>query len=199
MIMVTSKLKISLLTIALCLVLGLVSYHDVNSFNSGGEYLMEITAIKRSDLVHPERLTLENPFSELNKEDFVPLSQYYDYDVGDTLYIPLWIFRGGPRGTEWKSGGNPYCQNPWPYSRIPPTDDCPQAKVAGAHAFLKGKVVEKAGDRLRVEYGIEEYVAGREKDRTFDLLSDHYIAARVEIDSQGNGTLEQVYIDGEAW
>lgn len=181
-------------------------YTEQTGFNSGGEALIDIAKVDHPDPLHPEYLILKSYYSELDVKDFAPSNEIHEYNIGDILYIPLWQRSGdGILGfpAVWDSGGSPFCQNRFPYKEIPEHEDCPDGKFGGAHAFLKGIVVDKTTDaNLKIRYGFEDYIIPEQRvsreqgDKEFDF-SNRLITALLAIDPEGNGLIKQLCVNGK--
>jgi uncharacterized membrane-anchored protein len=73
-----------------------------------------------------------------------------------------------------------------------------KTKPSDENIFIKGKVVDVYNDEIHIIYGIEDYFIPEGTGRDFTFLREE-IAAKVEIDENGNAVLKQIYVNDKPW
>ena len=63
--------------------------------------------------------------------------------------------------------------------------------------FIKGRVTEKRGDTITIEYGIEQYFVP--EGRGLEIERADKVEVRVSIDRSGTAAIKELIVDGEIW
>ena len=112
--------------------------------------------------------------------EFIPPSKYYlflgEIREGDTVYVGL-------PGDDDDGTQMLYVQTGGP---SPETD-----------LFIKGRVTQKRGDTITVEYGIEQYFVPEGRGLEIERADD--VKVRVSINRSGTAVIKELIVDGEVW
>ncbi|MCH7972072.1 MAG: GDYXXLXY domain-containing protein [Chloroflexi bacterium] len=63
--------------------------------------------------------------------------------------------------------------------------------------FIRGRVTEKRGDTITIEYGIEQYFVPEGKGLAIERADD--VKVRVSINRSGTAAIKELIVDGEVW
>ena len=88
-------------------------------------------------------------------------------------------------------------------SPIADSDDPFRVRFVSSHRpsdenlFIRGRVTQKSGDTIMVEYGIEQYFVP--EGRGLDIERADDVKVRVSINGSGTAAIKELIVDGEVW
>lgn len=170
--MLTKETKfIIAIAIQLLIIFSIIIF-KVMVLRGGIEVLLKIEPVDPRDPLRGDHLTFSYEISNLDSYLF----NYSPIRDGDTVYIPLkqqgkyWVAAFGIQKTKPADGG----------------------------IFIRGKVADSYGNKIRVIYGIEDYFIPEGTGQDFTFWGRE-VAAKVSVDDNGNAVLKQIYVDGKPW
>ncbi|MCI0776214.1 MAG: GDYXXLXY domain-containing protein, partial [Chloroflexi bacterium] len=63
--------------------------------------------------------------------------------------------------------------------------------------FIKGRVTQKRGNTITVEYGIEQFFVPEGEGLAIERADD--VKVRVSINRSGTAAIKELIVDGEVW
>lgn len=176
----------------LVLLLGLVAY-KMNISTNGQEIYLKVLPVDPTDPLRGDFVTLRYDISQIHTYSGEK------YDVGQTVYVPLYH-----SGQYWYNNGQiesslPSDNNYYLYLKGTITDVSsysnqvvPDGAVVDNYSYSSNETTYK------INYGIEQYFipegAGKQTS-----LNNGDVMAKIVVDKNGTGLLQQVYIDKYPW
>ena len=172
------RLFIMVIALQVVLLLSLVGYRE-SILIMGRTAVLQTVPVDPRDLFRGEYVVLRYDITTLGQDSNTPGAKRYnlrgEINEGDTVYVTLTNGNGNPYYMEVQAGE--------------PTDD--------ADLFLKGRVTQKRGDMITVEYGIEQYFVPEGRGLEIERADD--VKVKVKINRSGTAAIEELIVDGKTW
>ena len=177
----TTRLKrlfIAVIVIQIVFLLGLVGYRE-SILTLGRTTVLQTVPVDPRDLFRGEYVVLRYEITTLGQDSNLPGGKRYflrgEINTGDTVYVTLTNVDDSPCFLEVQTGK--------------PAED--------ADLFIKGRVTEKRGDTITVEYGIEQYFVPEGRGLEIERADD--VEVKVKINRSGTAAIKELIVGGEVW
>ncbi len=172
------RLFIAVIVVQIVFLLGLVGYRET-ILTLGRTAVLQTVPVDPRDLFRGEYVVLRYEITTLGQNSTDPGAKRYflrgEINEGDSVYVTLTNDDKNPYFLEVQAGK--------------PTED--------TDLFIKGRVTQKLGDTITVEYGIEQYFVPEGRGLEIERADD--VKVKVSISRSGTAAIKELIVDGEVW
>lgn len=176
------RLFIVVIALQVVFLLGLVGYRE-SILTLGRTAVLQTVPVDPRDLFRGEYVVLRYEITTIGRDAADKRAQVNgiagEIEEGDAVYTELWR--------------TPTADNDDPFS----VRNVFSKKPSDGSLFIKGRVTQRRGDTITVEYGIEQYFVP--EGRGLEIERADEVKVRVSINRSGTAAIKELIVDGEVW
>lgn len=167
------KIIFSLIALFWIILLGSFIAYKEFTLQNGEKILLKTVPVDPRDLFRGDYVILNYEISTINLDNLN--DNNLTFENGDTIYVAL------TKADNYWSASNAY-------------------KERASEFVIKGKVKNKSGSTLTVEYGIESFFVPEGEGKYLEQYrNSKELDVEVSVDSFGNSVITELYVDGKVW
>lgn len=176
------RLFIVVIALQVVFLLGLAGYRE-SILTLGRTAVLRTVPVDPRDLFRGEYVVLRYEITTIGRDAVDKRARVNgiagEIEEGDTVYVELWRA--------------PTVDNDDPFS----VRNVFSKKPSDGSLYIKGRVTQRSGQSITVEYGIEQYFVPEGRGLEIERADD--VRVRVSINRSGTAAIKELIVDGEVW